>query len=208
MRVGSRDARAPALLPLFLLAALAPAPAAAATLATGDLLSFDATALRRVTGVLRSDDVLSGRAISFLAPGASPTYPVRGHVAVEPDGHVLFVDGRHDALVELDPATKAWRVVAGDGVGTGPALSPGDPVVEPGGTVLLIVPGAGAPAILRIDPTTGDRTVFLRAPIPPSEPGMFSEYDPQALAVRSIPPRATGRSSPIRRRRLRRSPSR
>jgi hypothetical protein len=178
----------------FLCAALATISASVASasvpLVEGDLVAIDYSLLRRVTEQpVSSADAISGTAVSFVSNEDYQVTYNPGLFGLGADGDAIVFDGTRDALVRIDVDSGAWQVFSGPGVGSGPALRDSsslvvDPVVEPSGSILLIQPGDGAPAIVRIDPETGDRAVFLQAPVAPTEPGEFPEFDPRALAVR------------------------
>lgn len=147
-------------------------------LAEGELIGWDMAALRRLDGSLpSSENVFSDAAFSFK--GAS-NYCDYGRLDVAPDGDVIAFDGLRNTLVRIDLETGAWHVISGLGVGTGPSVVSGRLYVEPRGSILQLYGGT----IQRTDAMTGDRSVFLQAPAPPSQPGQFAEFFPQAIAIR------------------------
>jgi hypothetical protein len=152
-------------------------------LAEGDLVGFDSGALRRLEGLPSSENVFSGFALSLRQSGGNPNYCSSGLFDVESDGDVIAWDGLRNVLVHIDLDTDAWHVLSGLGVGIGPTLMAADPVIEPSGS-LLMLELKELPVIVRVDLMTGDRSVFLEAPVPPSQPGQFAEFNPRAIAVR------------------------
>lgn len=103
--------------------------------------------------------------VSSGSSGSGPVlvYPV--DVAVEADGSLVVTDfadlvagsAHSNRLMRVDPATGARTIVADAGRGAGPLLSgPRGIAVGTDGT-LFVTNGSGRPAVIRVDPTTGDR---------------------------------------------------
>ncbi len=150
-------------------------------LVEGDLIGLDQGALRRLDGgPANSENVFSGEAIRLKAFNANPNFCSTGRFDVDANGDAIAYDGLRNTLVHIELETSAWHVIAGLDVGTGAALRVLNPIVEPSGSILWL----DGSVIRRIDPTTGDRSVFLAAPAPPTEPGVFAEFYPRAIGVR------------------------
>lgn len=73
-----------------------------------------------------------------------------------PDGRFVHCVPGTDAVFVFDPRTRVDRPLSGRGSGVGPALtSVADLVVAPDGTLFVV--DVGEPAVVAIDPVTGDR---------------------------------------------------
>jgi sugar lactone lactonase YvrE len=100
---------------------------------------------------------------SNISPGTPPFLATPWGVTVEPDGAILVSDpglgGTVPQIVRVDPATGDRELVSMDGApGSGVAMEgPGDLVYH---CDTILVTDIVAQAVLRIDPTTGVRTVL------------------------------------------------
>ncbi|MGE4608156.1 MAG: hypothetical protein AAEJ52_15565, partial [Myxococcota bacterium] len=88
-------------------------------------------------------------------------------LALLPDGQLLAADSQLDAIFRIDLATGNRTIVSSNEIGTGPRyVDPFDIVITSDGSVLVLnfVPvierRAERPGILRVDLTSGDRTLF------------------------------------------------
>lgn len=114
--------------------------------------------------------------VVFLA--ASPARAQVTHIDLAPDGSIVAVDSGRDEVLRIDPATGTVEKVSSATIGGGPLLDFAWSVaVAPDGSALVSGYVGSRPGILRVDPTSGDRTVF-------SEGAPFqSNHNPIAIAA-------------------------
>ena len=101
------------------------------------------------------------------APMGTPNLDDPDGMAFLANGDIVVTDesfttGRPD-VVEVNPSTGVRTLISGNGRGSGPALvMPNSVAVGPGGDILVtdIAPVTGNPRLLRINPTTGNRSVL------------------------------------------------
>ena len=144
-------------------------PAGLAVEADRSIVALD---LRR-KAVMRIDPVTGNRMIvSDGTTGSGPVFLSPAALAIEADGSLVVADD-HDlsyrvasALVRIDPVSGDRTIVSDDTTGIGPVhFSPTALAIEADGSLVVVAdePGwfdAVASALVRIDPVSGDRTVF------------------------------------------------
>src|SRR5690349_4296154 len=95
---------------------------------------------------------------STLTTSTAPFRP-GGDIVVTDQGFATGIP----QVIEVDRGTGARTLISGNGRGSGPALvMPNSVAVGPGGDILVtdIAPVTGNPRLLRINPTTGNRSVL------------------------------------------------
>ncbi|MXW63521.1 MAG: T9SS type A sorting domain-containing protein [Bacteroidetes bacterium SB0668_bin_1] len=116
--------------------------------------------------LMRVDPVSGDRMIiSDDTTGSGPNLLHVIDLVVESNGSIVALDGRRKAVMRIDPVSGDRMIVSDDTTGSGPIFSlPSDLAIETDGN--FVVPyyiGAyeeGMVALVRIDPVSGDRTVF------------------------------------------------
>ncbi len=123
--------------------------------------------------VMRIDPVTGDRMIvSDSATGNGPVFLSPAALAIEADGSLVVADD-HDlsyrvasALVRIDPVSGDRTIISDDTTGIGPVhFLPTALAIEADGSLVVVAdePGwadAVGSALVRIDPVSGDRTVF------------------------------------------------
>jgi len=101
------------------------------------------------------------------APAGTVNLDDPADMAFLPGGDIVVTDQGFATgipqVVEVDRGTGARTLISGNGRGSGPALvMPNSVAVGPGGDILVtdIAPVTGNPRLLRINPTTGNRSVL------------------------------------------------
>lgn len=159
----------------------------AAQLHTGDLLVTDPTSQT----VYYVDPATGNRSIlSSPGPSAVGSGPGFGPVgiAVAANGQVLVTDPFNDAVLKIDPLTGNRSYVSSflHGVGTGNSILRRQSAVGADGTIFVTdsgtSPGYGnGQSVYRIDPLTGNRTVFSSSDL---HVGTGPAWSPFGLSVR------------------------
>jgi sugar lactone lactonase YvrE len=155
-------------------------PAGIARAADGSLLVADKNAfgIKQKGGVIRVDRGTRARSIvsgNDTHPG--PEFEDPTGIAVEADGKILVADPKAldgtGAVFRVDPGTGARSVVSANGAPAGvPEFGgPSAIALEANGDILVVdrggTPATGAnPAVLRVDPVTGARTLVQHFVIP------------------------------------------
>jgi DNA-binding beta-propeller fold protein YncE len=97
--------------------------------------------------------------LSGAERGQGKPFTRLGGMAVDRSGRVVVVDAVQ--LIGVDATSGDRRVISGAERGDGPPfITPQDIAVEPSGTLLVI--DIELAAILRVEPTTGNRTILSR----------------------------------------------
>jgi len=118
--------------------------------------------------VARIDSATGDRAIvSDANTGGGPALQVLRGIAVEASGQLLVVDTdlKTGRVLRVDPVSGDRTIVSDANTGGGPALGmPGGIAIEAGGQ-LIVLDGSlnGNPRVLRIDPTSGNRSIVSDA---------------------------------------------
>jgi len=101
------------------------------------------------------------------APAGTVNMDDPADMAFLPGGDIVVTDQGFATgipqVIEVDRSTGARTLISGNGRGSGPALvMPNSVAVGPGGDILVtdIAPVTGNPRLLRINPTTGNRSVL------------------------------------------------
>lgn len=122
------------------------------------------------------------------AIGSGPGFQPVG-IAVAPNGKVIVTDPFNDAVLQIDPLTgnRSYLSSQAHGVGTGNPILPRQVAVAADGTIYVTdsgtIPGYGhGQSVYRIDPSTGNRTIFSSAGL---NVGTGPAWFPFDLAVRS-----------------------
>ena len=124
--------------------------------------------------VMRIDPVSGDRMIvSDDATGSGPVFLSPAALAIEADGSLVVADDHHlfyrvaSALVRIDPVSGDRTIISNDTTGIGPVLfSPTALAIEADGSLVVAndydgaIADAAAADLVRIDPVSGDRTVF------------------------------------------------
>ena len=156
-----------AVLLILLAPALGVAPAGAVELETGDVLVVEGDG----SGAVFQVDPITGTLTPLNAGDPVGGWDAWG-IAFDPVHHVVYKgDEQLGWITQLDPATGAEALISKHGfvpVGSGPVLaSADDTVVEPDGTI-VVVDNTGdlvmfddpSASLLRVDRTSGDRSVI------------------------------------------------
>ena len=98
--------------------------------------------------------------VSSEGIGNGPLLRFPGHIAIEPDGHLIVAEESSPAVIRVDAATGERTMVSDDMTGGGAALRDmlQGIAVEPSGQ--LVVVDEFFPAIVRVTPDTGIRTII------------------------------------------------
>ncbi len=135
-------------------------PCSADLLKPGDVLVSDLN----LSAVFQVDPTTGNRAIfSGSGTGTGTALNSPQGIAIESSGTVLTADNGVGALFQLDPTTGNRSILSGNGVGSGQAfVLPFGVVINSGGQIFVSDAGdaAGDGFIVRIDPTTGARTLI------------------------------------------------
>lgn len=155
----------------------------------GDLLIADRSAFEGSSGgVIRVSRETGVRtAVSHnAAPAGGPSFVEPAGIALAPNGDILVTDedafaGSSGGVIRVDPVTGARTVVSANGAPAG-----GPSFVEPVGVVLapdgdlLVVEEDGfadaAGGVIRVDPTTGARTLVSANDAPAGAPSFRQPY--------------------------------
>ena len=82
-------------------------------------------------------------------------------IAIEADGHIIGVDQRNEAIIQIDPIHGNRTTVSDASTGSGPLWQdPTGLAVEATGQ--FVVTDAKLHALIRVDPHTGDRAIISR----------------------------------------------
>lgn len=111
-------------------------------------------------------------------PSGGPTFVMPGSVAVEADGTLVVVDGDafpagNGGVILVDPATGARTTLSKNGAPTGPDFeNPWDVLVAPSGDIYVLDAGdlSSTGKVLRVDPSTGARTLVSKNGAPAGGP--------------------------------------
>jgi len=145
--------------------------------------------------VARSVRVLSVAALTLVLPAARAGAQVDG-VAVEADGSIVLLNSWENAIFRIDPATGALHTVSSGTVGSGlPLARAQELAVESDGSLLVTVAPGGQLAVLRVHPSSGDRT-SARPEASPSRP-MGRWWPTTPLTTRFAYPCARTRPAPF-----------
>ena len=114
---------------------------------------------------MRVDPVSGDRTIvSDDTTGSGPNLLHAIDLVVESGGSIVALDSRRKAVMRIDPVSGDRTIVSDDTTGSGPIFSrPRDLVIEADGNLVMVDIDAyaeGMVALIRIDPVSGDRTVF------------------------------------------------
>ena len=129
--------------------------------ADGNIVAVEGT----LDAVFRVDPVTGDRTVlSSSTVGTGPVFGNLGGIDVLVDTTIAVVDEGTDSLVHVDAVTGDRTTIASPTVGTGPNLeNPLSVAREPAGTYAVVENALNqnvrVPRLLRVDPTTGDRTV-------------------------------------------------
>jgi len=116
--------------------------------------------------VLRVDPLTHDRSTvsQFGVAGTGPEIDDLQCLAIGSEGELFAIDrGVSEAVLGIDPASGDRTVMSDDSLGTGPNLAnPLACAYDPFGQRVLVADNAqaGGPAVLAVDPATGDRTVL------------------------------------------------
>lgn len=122
-----------------------------------------------VSQVVRIDSATGNRTIvSDANTGSGPTLEILRGIAVESNGQLLVVDTdtKSGRVLRVDPASGDRTIVSDANIGGGPAIGlPGGIAIEAGGQLIVLndILESGEPQVLRIDPTSGNRSVVSDA---------------------------------------------
>jgi sugar lactone lactonase YvrE len=174
-------------------------PAAAAVEAAGSLIVTDAG----LGAVVRADPRTGDRTLVSGCPaidaqrncqgtllGQGPPFRTPSAIAMAADGHLWVGDTLRQAVLQVDPSTGDRTLVSGctaidvEGRCVGGLIGRGPPFDFPVAlavevTGALVVVDAGLGAVMRVNPSTGDRTLVSDASIGRGLPLFF----PVAIAV-------------------------
>ena len=169
-------------------------PAGIALAPNGDILVADENAFGGSGGIIRVDPVTGARTTLSAngSPAGGPSFEQPVSIAIAPGGDLFVIDedayGGTGGVMRVDATTGARTTISANGEATGGALfrQPYGIALAPSGHILVADFDAfdDAGGLLRVDPTTGARTVLSSNGAPAGGPQFV---DPIGIALMPAP---------------------